>query len=92
MSRYIDADELEETMLYGMCGTGYQTLALSLIKEVPTADVEPVRHGYWEDGDKPIIPYEGHYSGNCSVCGEWSEYLTDYCPNCGARMDGENDE
>lgn len=39
MSRYIDADELEDTMLYGMCGTGYQTLALSLIKEVPTADV-----------------------------------------------------
>ena len=46
MSRYIDADELEENMLFGMCGTGYQTLALSLIKERPTADVvEVVRCG-----------------------------------------------
>ena len=44
--------------------------------------------GEWLDYDgKPMEKY-AQYSGHCSVCGEWSEYLTDYCGNCGARMKG----
>ena len=27
----------------------------------------------------------------CSRCDEYSEYCTDYCPNCGADMKGEHD-
>ena len=26
----------------------------------------------------------------CSVCHTWSRYHSNYCPNCGARMDGGN--
>ena len=53
-----------------------------------TADVVPVVHGRWreaDDGDGVV----------CSVCGEdfCNIYLEvdrfKYCPNCGARMDGE---
>lgn len=62
------------------------------------ADVQSVKHGYWEE----ISDYGGwgetHY--RCSVCGEeW--YLEDgkpkdnnmnFCPRCGARMDGEQND
>lgn len=65
---------------------------------IKSADVQPVKHGYWEE----ISDYGGwgdtHY--RCSVCGEeW--YLEDgkpkdnnmnFCPRCGAKMDAEPDE
>ena len=37
-------------------------------------------------------PTTAKYSGMCSVCGAWSEYLLNYCPNCGAKMKGADDE
>lgn len=54
--------------------------------EPPAADVEPVRHGRWDDSFDGITPY-------CSVCGRSHSMLSNrtppYCPNCGAHMDGE---
>lgn len=59
------------------------------INMLPTIDAVPVRHGEWIDES---LGY--HWYGKCSVCGE--EYNVDswygsfnYCPNCGARMDGK---
>jgi hypothetical protein len=47
----------------------------------PSADVVEVVHGEW-------IQMNGHRY--CNVCGHKdSPILTKYCPNCGARMDGE---
>ena len=56
--------------------------AITLIREVPSADVQPVRHGRWGKVNE------------CSECGcqPWYErdiHFLHYCPNCGARMDGE---
>ena len=55
-----------------------------LLEEVRAADVAPVRYGWWIADD---------YAYNrCSACGwEWDdrEYVTPYCPNCGAKMDGD---
>lgn len=52
---------------------------VELIRE-KNVDVAPVKHGRW-DSDM-----SGAW---CSVCGEYSEGEYSYCPNCGARMDGE---
>ena len=65
------------------------------IKNAPTIDAVPVVHGHW-------MPYEDEFGDcigiKCSKCGEIyiSEYSVEemaidysYCPNCGARMDGE---
>lgn len=68
----------------------------------PTADVEPVKHGRWEDrwGGEYLNPYYW-----CSECHEPALYdyyqdelgsskfdqkLTPYCTNCGAKMDKED--
>ena len=63
--------------------------AIDIVNFIPSADVESVRHGRWEndDGSKAECSYDAY----CSVCGELSEYLTDYCPNCGARMEGREE-
>lgn len=59
------------------------------------ADVAPVMHGHW------VVRFDGPYKRRrcyCSHCGKHNgvggiaqnqEKL--YCPNCGARMDGDSD-
>ena len=61
----------------------YHQYMRNVLRSVESADVAPVRHGRW-DSDM-----SGAW---CSVCGEYSEGEWNYCPNCGARMDGESDE
>ena len=51
----------------------------------PTVDAVPVVRGEWKliESELPWIEYR------CSECGTYSKYATHYCPNCGAKMDGE---
>lgn len=57
----------------------------TLLMRIQTADVEPVVHGRKiEDGD-----IGGFWL--CSLCGEWLPQGANYCPSCGARMDGESE-
>ena len=54
------------------------------IDEAPTIEAEPVKHGRWVDNGIP----ESILS-KCSVCGfSCGAYTFNYCPNCGAKMDG----
>ena len=58
------------------------------ILDAPAADVATVRHGRWIDSLARITPY-------CSACGHSHRCLIrtpNYCPNCGAKMDGELNE
>ena len=60
------------------------------ILDAPAADVVPVRHGRWIDAYPDIEPNPMFMYGICSECGfeqGISKYLN-YCPNCGAKMDG----
>lgn len=56
-------------------------------------EVAEVRHGQW--GGTQIIGYDGiHpvYAKPCSECGYMTGlYKPNYCPNCGAKMNGEAD-
>ena len=61
------------------------------IKDAPTVDAVPVVHGRWLPENRTM-----DYFWVCSVCKFPSEAhgafkLYKYCPNCGARMDGEQD-
>lgn len=83
-SAYIELDEL-----------------LDLVGEIPAADVEPVVHGRWETFDSSYwrstqygVQAIDCVKIRCGLCGRGSAVRTNYCPNCGAKMDLEdgNDE
>jgi hypothetical protein len=55
--------------------------------ELPAADVMPVVHGRWIEHKKYI--FGTMY--DCSICGTRilnNGHTWNYCPNCGAKMDG----
>lgn len=58
------------------------------VKDLPSADVQPMKHGRWIN--KGFITI---YCSNCSkIPGGWpAPAPTDYCPNCGAKMDGDSE-
>jgi hypothetical protein len=67
------------------------------IETIPTADVVEVKHGEWVEKDCITESNRGrtiHYVTNkCSVCGKWNgRHKSNYCPNCGAKMDGGKTE
>ena len=76
MSRYVDAD-LSPIYL--------NSAACEQIKQMPTADVQEVRHAKWR--------YYGYIGDSnyfkCCNCGEIQKKDTNYCPNCGANMEDE---
>ena len=59
----------------------------AIIEQFPAADVIPVVHGRWI--------HDGHRINggidwcHCSECGKSDNFCarTNYCPNCGAKMD-----
>ena len=60
----------------------------NLIAGQPAADVVEVVHGRWEPKRKMYrTPNAKNYT--CSKCGLPTAERWHYCPNCGARMDGE---
>lgn len=58
---------------------------IAVIDEQPTVDAVEVVHGRWI-----YEPVEFTYEKDikCSICGSYAEHATNYCPNCGAKMDG----
>jgi len=61
----------------------------SILRKVPSEDVQPVRHGKWVE-----LEPKGRFARTqyvCSECGAINNKSTNFCPNCGARMDGDTD-
>lgn len=83
MAEYIKLEDAIATIMSEPPDAHYPSWYADKIKAIPTADVAPVRHGRWVDTD-----YE---FAQCSLCkypvyAAWN--ATNYCPNCGAMMDG----
>ena len=52
-------------------------------ESLPSADVEEVRHGEWTFGGDGVVV--------CTICKETLDSYVlprNFCPNCGAKMDG----
>lgn len=115
MPRYIDADKvLQYPLRRDRCDkehanphfiNGVESVMeyIEYLLEEEPADVQEVRHAYWEarleseiTGWNPEFagrdPIGGYYCSNCHYEAIYScndEYvLSAYCPNCGARMMG----
>lgn len=93
MARYIDVEPLEDKLKEHIKKTeselmlGALSTFLRLLDITPTADVAPVRHGHWV-----VIDAEEPRRYGCSECKRLSWNMENYCGNCGAKMDGEDDE
>lgn len=96
MARYIDADklkeDLEEARAAGMidmysCEQRECNFdeAIECVDIQPTADVQPVVHGKWSRLSFGVT------AQICSVCENLASIKFNYCPNCGARMDGDTE-
>lgn len=95
MARYIEEGHLK-TVARAFTNQDFRDILDEVLEHTDSADVQPVVHGMWEDG---TIWY-GNFGKTyhiCSVCKakivgtantalDWKD---NYCPNCGARMDGE---
>lgn len=77
MPKYIERTEIERFIAeHGRVGP----FSVDLL---PSADVAPVRHGKWLHHTM----IDGHIHAECSECHK-VRIIDNYCPNCGAKMDG----
>ena len=95
MTDYIKREDAIKTIESETYRHDYLDHVIDIIEAIPSADVAPVRHGRW----KPFDRTWGRSVFTCSACGECMDVPTemgkpifDYCPNCGARMDGDENE
>ena len=90
MTRLIDADALNLDYEVDMADDWKTAHEMAnIVKYAPTVDAVPVRHGKW-------IYNKSDRSINCSECGAdmpykyyygYTDWISNYCPQCGARMD-----
>ena len=66
---------------------------LEEVLAIPSADVQSVVHGKWVNPPKrkENVGFRNGFGiyYECSRCGFIEDYHTNFCPDCGARMDGE---
>lgn len=89
MSELIDREAVREFIKSYRHSTDVVYHMEKHLYEVPTIDAVPVVHGYWV-----TETVRGDYVPCCSECGleNGTIYEFNYCPHCGARMDGERRE
>ena len=86
MDEYIERKALRDTLYDADAIT---MSGVKILNQFPGADVAPVRHGHWIS-----VPHK--LARVCSVCNRDEPYkfadidadVYEYCPNCGAKMDG----
>ena len=82
ISRTAAIEAIYNSMRYG---EGYKAVCARAIERIPAVDAVPVVHARWIDiPDKPEWDQK-----MCSICGDYFCCQNNYCPKCGARMDGE---
>lgn len=89
--RLIDANELKAKAHHTDCIGEDLAVWASDIDEAHTVDAVPVVHGRW----RRFINGDGEYKYLCGVCEKVVTYEmggSNYCPNCGAKMDGGNED
>ena len=70
----------------GIYADAYNDLAEDFYS-IPAADVAPVVHGRWVTHYRSGTSVTEGYVSTC--CDMWNNRKSDYCPHCGAKMDGE---
>lgn len=85
MADYIDLDKYCATIC--RCDKNYCSKTSCFLLRAKAEDVAPVVHGKWlyaETDDEQFFL--------CSLCNDKEYWESNYCPNCGAKMDAEQEE
>lgn len=89
MTEYIERELAIEALSRG---EGCGNVCRRAIERILAADVAPVRHGRWIDkGEYAVCMECGGRSGIQYDGVEPIPLMTQFCPNCGAKMDGGAD-
>ena len=88
-AEYIKREAAIEAIMREPTEAHYPSWYAEKIKAIPATDVAPVAHGHWVS-DKADILF------HCSVCEtqvstdwDYDDLSWNYCPNCGAKMEGD---
>ena len=65
---------------------------MAVIADVPSVDAVEVVHGRWQERRFICMDSEVMLGYRCSRCMLTFDAETNYCPNCGAKMDGGNED
>lgn len=93
----LDAIDSMKPMQGNMEQLAMKALCWAAIKTIQPVDAVPVVHGRWINYPE-CLGYEGAYCDENIVCSECHSVWNiidndadrfDYCPECGAKMDGE---
>ena len=93
MTEYIEREAAIAAIMSEPPDAHYPHWYADKIKAIASADVAHVKHGRWDDSGRYRFP-GGSIAVRCSECGcalTASEYKLNnwnYCPVCGAKMDG----
>ena len=88
MDEYIKRETAVRAVMAAKWGDGSDgAMAMEIVASAPAADVAPVVHGRWEPGN-PICPVCGGDKFKDLDADIWCDWQPDFCPNCGAKMDG----
>ena len=100
ISRQAAIEMIDNCKIFGTTALVDKYEVLGRLRNIPTADVVPVKHGKWILVEEPM-GWTDVDCAMCSVCkedfvlGDWDmesiKINMKYCPNCGARMDGDDD-
>lgn len=94
-----DRPKVSGSGLYALGAVNQYDCDRLAIETAPTVNAVPVRHGRWIKWFETIVDFMGeahepHY--RCSECGRgydpYNANRMNYCPNCGAKMDGKDGE
>lgn len=87
--RLIDADALLQKRSHAkVYSPDMYVIGQGYVMDAPTIDAVPVVRGEWE----VAIGYDPNKKVQCQNCYKMAHEPTAYCPNCGAKMEGKQDE
>ena len=100
MAEYIERETLQKALQQKKAGVankryteGWNDCLLrmkSMVHGAKSADVAPVVHGEWENHPHAYGFERCSVCHDCTIWGEWADGKKwNFCPNCGAKMDGE---
>lgn len=102
---YVDTDEYRDefyqdvlTILSADDTNDRANEIIDVFDNLPAADVAPIVHSSWEEIEMETVTHHSFlkYRFRCMHCGgntPLGAYVIapDYCPNCGAKMDGKEE-